>query len=414
MRNLRRLLASPMLVVLLGLLSACIVEMRPDHSMLIYVPPPGLPSSASEGRGTIPGTIPSAGGTIPGATDSPLLDLVSATTTALSATVPTNASVPLTGTVTPTNTAIPTSTVIPSVTLTVTATQTVSPTGSATARATDPTGTGTPGATPSGTTPGPTGTVSRTPSPIGTGTRASTPAPTAGATATTRATATMTPSRAATPTSTSQPTATATRTSTPTGGAPAPTATPIPGTVFLGRHSGFAENSNYIVVGEVLNGDSYPVFNVKVIGSFYDNNNNLVAAQESTTDFHQIEPELSSPFKLQVSNGSDNIDHYELTLIWDDVSIVDYEELTILSAEADHEGGEISGELRNEGSVSVQEIVVVVTLYGEEGDVVNVFRGTVDQAVLGANETTRYTIAIPTDLDFDRFEVQAQGALKLF
>lgn len=164
----------------------------------------------------------------------------------------------------------------------------------------------------------------------------------------------------------------------------------------------------------MLNGDTYPVFNVKVIGSFYDSNNNLVAAQEITTFFPQIEPELSSPFKLQVANSSGNIDHYDLTLTWDDVSVVDYEELAVVSSEENRDAGEISGDLRNDGSVSVQEIVVVVTLYSAEGEVVNVIQGTVDRPLLGANETTRYTIVLPPGVEYSRFEVQAQGALKLF
>jgi len=192
------------------------------------------------------------------------------------------------------------------------------------------------------------------------------------------------------------------------------TATPIPRTVFVGRNQGFVTDSTYVVVGEVLNGDSYPVFNVKVIGSFYDSNNNLVAAEESLTVFHQIEPELSSPFKIQVTNNGGNIDHYELTLTWDDVSIIDYEELTIERAEADEDAGKIVGELRNEGSVSVQDIAVVVTLYNDENNVVNVLSGMVDKAVLGTNEVASYEISVPPDVEFTRFEVQAQGALKLF
>jgi hypothetical protein len=201
---------------------------------------------------------------------------------------------------------------------------------------------------------------------------------------------------------------------TATAATPPPTATRIPSTVFLGRHQGFAADASYYVVGEVLNGDAYPVFNVKVIGSFYDSNNNLVAAQESTTFFPQIEPELSSPFKLQVANSSGNIDRYELTLTWDDISIIDYEELAVVSAEEDRTAGQIAGDLRNDGSVSVQEIVVVVTLYSAEGAVVNVVQGTVSQPVLGANETTPYTITLPPDVSYERFEVQAQGVLKLF
>jgi len=169
------------------------------------------------------------------------------------------------------------------------------------------------------------------------------------------------------------------------------------------------------VVGEVLNGESFPVFNVKVIGSFYDANGNLVGAQESVTNLVQIEPELSSPFKLAIAS-SGNISRYELTLVWDDISIIDFEELTVLSQEIRGEGQqEVFGELRNDGSVDVRDIVVVVTFYDESGTVVDTYQGTTSQPSVAPNGTVSYAIPITTpDLDYARFTVQAQGSLMLF
>jgi hypothetical protein len=175
-------------------------------------------------------------------------------------------------------------------------------------------------------------------------------------------------------------------------------------------------DSTYYVVGEVINGGRYPVFNVKVIGSFYDASGNLVGAQESVTELVQIEPELSSPFKLQVENSGGKISRYELTLIWDDISIIDYEELTVLSQETREEGQlDVFGEVRNEGSVTVKDIVVVVTFYDSSGTVVDVYRGSTAEPTLARDATTSYSIPIPrSDLTYDHFTVQAQGALQLF
>ncbi|MCB0110230.1 MAG: FxLYD domain-containing protein [Caldilineaceae bacterium] len=392
MKNLRTPIALGLFMLLLGTLAACIVESRPDRSMVIYIPPPVADSAGHPDlrimNGTIPGTIPQP--------IAPALLAEAQRALTVTATVTLSESVPLTGTVTPTVTehisATPpvTTTASPSGTLTPVATQDITPAPSGTALAT-----GCPVANPTGS-----------------GTRLVTPMPTSQATATTPASSTATTTR--TPTATRQPTATATRQATATPATPVATATPIPRTVFIGRNVGFVADSSYFVVGEVLNGDAYPVFNVKVIGSFYDSNNNLVAAQESVTVFHQIEPELSSPFRLQVSGNAGSIDHYELILVWDDVSVVDYEELTVESAEVDADAGVISGNLRNEGSVSVQDTAVVVTLYDDENNVVNVILGTVEKPVLGTGETTRYTIPLPPDVEFERIEVQAQGALKLF
>lgn len=389
MKNHRTWIAAVSLALLLGTLSACIVEMRPDRSMLIYVPPPVLQSAGRPDltvqQGTIPGTIPA-----------PLaLGLMEEAQRTLDATSPRNETATITSTMTVSITVTPTGTAVISGTRATTGT--AAPTSSANRRS---------------STPFPPSTLAPPANPTGSGTRMVTPFPTRQATATTRATATRSATRTAT--ATRSPTSTATRRATATPATPIATATPIPRTVFVGRNQGFLADASYFVVGEVLNGDSYPVFTVKVIGTFYDSNNNVVAAQESTTIFHQIEPELSSPFKLQVTNGASAIDHYELTLTWDDVSVIDYEELAVESTEVDDETGTITGELRNNGSVSVQNIAVVVTLYDDENDVVDVLSGTADKAVLGTDETTRYTIPLPAEIEFDRIEVQAQGALKLF
>ena len=171
----------------------------------------------------------------------------------------------------------------------------------------------------------------------------------------------------------------------------------------------------YYVVGEVMNGESFPVFNTKVIASFYDANNNLVGAQESVALLARIDTELSSPFKLSIPD-SGNIDHYELTLVWDEISIIDSQELTILSQEARTDDQlEIVGELRNDGSVTVSNIVVVVTFYDETGAVIDVYQGTVSKPDVARDETASYTITIPNaELDYDHFTVQAQGSLMLF
>lgn len=169
-------------------------------------------------------------------------------------------------------------------------------------------------------------------------------------------------------------------------------------------------------MGEVLNGMNFPVFNVRVIGSFFDSSNNLVGAQETLTLLPRIATELSSPFKLQANNSAGNIDHYELTLAWDDISIVDQQELTINSQQERKDGGlTIVGELQNGGSVSVKDVVVVVTFYNDAGEVMDVYQGSVNKSTLAPEETAEYTIPITrTDLSYTRFTVQAQGALQLF
>ena len=388
------LLMGSITALLLFVLAGCIVDYRPDGDIYIDFPPftqgtiPPATTSALTTKVTATAVLTDAPGTIPPIT------ITSTPIITIPTTMPT--AVPITLTPPITSTVPITATVVPSGTKAATTATSTAAVGTATLVATAPT------AQPTGNT--------ATPTPSGTLTRATTPSPTA------------TPSRTATTTPTRTPTGTPTRAATVTPTATAPSATPaatptaIPGTVFLGSHQGFVSDGSYVVVGEVLNGEPFPVFNVKVIGSFYDSSGNLVAAQESLVDLAQIEPELSSPVKLQVDNSGGSISRYELTLVWDEISIVDYEELTILSQEARTDGGlTVVGELRNDGSVTVKDIVTVVTFYDSAGQVVDVYRGTVSSSTLQPNETAAYTIAVPnSDLAYDHFSVQAQGALQLF
>lgn len=390
--------------LLLFSLAGCIVDFRPDGDIYVDFPPYNQ------------GTIPSR------AIGEPPMMTATATITTAPGTIP-----PITVTVAPTVT--PPTTLTPPVTATVTVTATLAPTSTQPTMVAPPRATGsqTPTFVPTAPTAPPTSGTAAAPTTQPTGspgaptapqtpTRALTPSATA-----TRA-ATATPSRTFTPSPTRTPTGTPTRAATPTPTVTATAATPpatptaIPDTVFLGSHQGFATDASYMVVGEVINGESFPVFNVKVIGSFYDSSGNLVAAQESMADLAQIEPELSSPVKLQVANSGGSISRYELTLVWDEISIVDYEELTILSQEVRTDSGlAVVGELRNDGSVTVKEIVTVVTFYDSAGQVVEVAQGTVSSSTLAPNATASYTIQVPNpDLAYDHFIVQAQGALQLF
>lgn len=400
---------------LLFLVAGCVIQVRPDGGLRIDLPPmipvtliangPLTPTVPVTATATLTGTPVMTGTVTPTATQP------TTATPTLIATAPTSATTPITATATTTATApaTATATVTATATITTTGTPPMTPTGVMTATGTPGTpvtGTPQPGTPPPGTrTVMPT---AATPTPTATTARSATPTPTRVGTGTPGAPITGTPTGGATGTVTVTP-------GTPTPATPPATPTAIPGTVFLSNHRGYAADGVYYVVGEVMNGESFPVFNTKVIASFYDASNNLVGAQESVTLLARIDTELSSPFKLAIPD-SGNIDHYELTLVWDEISIIDSQELTILSQEARTEGQlEIVGELRNDGSVTVGNVVVVVTFYDETGAVIDVYQGTVSKSDIARDETAGYTITIPhAELDYDHFTVQAQGSLMLF
>lgn len=413
---------------LLFLVAGCVIQVRPDGGLRIDLPPmlPVTLIGNTPNTTTMPVSAPLAATVA--LTMTPIMTVTGTPTGTITATATATTSLTATATVTATTPVTPTATVTGTATATATATLTttgtppLTPTGTITVtRTAQPPGT--PPLTPpstitaTGTPALPTGTpLTRTPpAPLPPGTQ--TPAPTGSVfpapTTTATRSATVTPTRPiGTPTVTPTRAFTTTPPTTPT---PRPTPTAIPAALFLGSHRGYEANGVYTVVGEVINNVGYPVFNTKVIASFYDANGSLIGAQETVTLLTRIGIELSSPFKLSIPS-SGNINRYELTLVWDDISIIDNQELTILSQETRTDGQlEIFGELRNDGSVGVNNIVVVATFYDAAGAVVDVYQGTVSKADLASDETTSYSIVVPDPaIPYDRFIVQAQGALVLY
>lgn len=167
----------------------------------------------------------------------------------------------------------------------------------------------------------------------------------------------------------------------------------------------------------MINGASAAVYNVRIIGTFYDAANNTVAAAESVAILPMTEIELPNPFKLHLTSAP-AFSRYELNLVWDDFSIITYYPLSVLSQDAEEdkeaETLKVVGEIHNDSASPVENIVLEVTFYDADGQVVNVYTGAPDESALAPDQTSAYTIDVPDPgISFKRFWVQAQGALAL-
>jgi hypothetical protein len=204
-----------------------------------------------------------------------------------------------------------------------------------------------------------------------------------------------------TPTVTPAPTLTATVTPpatppvspTPTVIAPTPTP-PLPPTVVLRTHRTFVQGSDRIVVGEVVNGSNASVFDVRIIATFYDGEGQLVGAQETVTLLTATQPRQTNPFRLVLTNAPAVIDRYELSLFWNEISIVEFERASIVGEDVDEgeAGLEIRGELRNDHAQALRDLRVVAAFYDENGHILDVFVGQSDSTQLDPEATTPYLI----------------------
>lgn len=161
-----------------------------------------------------------------------------------------------------------------------------------------------------------------------------------------------------------------------------------------------------------MNGGPVPVYSVRVVATFFNAADQLLAAQESFVFLPQTSVTQANPFKIQLTNAPANIDHYELNLNWDEISVAEYDRVTIVREETSNETGvEIFGELRNDHPSDLRNIVVVATFYDESGQVLDVYQGTVEQTNLAPGETTQFRVSTGADLSYASFLVQTQGLI---
>ena len=244
-----------------------------------------------------------------------------------------------------------------------------------------------------------------------------TPTPSPAPTATPTATPTGTPTQATPqPTSTATPTplltATATATVTPT-----PTRTPIPSAVFVRSHSSYAQNAQFVVVGELVNGGAFDVFAVIVHGRFFDSAGLLIATAQAPAAFAKIEIERPAPFRMIADVDPGAVNRYELRITSDETSIVEYLEPEVSDVAMVERDGRttVVGELYNGHEMALSSIVVAVAFYDEDGEVVDVAETVLAEESISPGAVLPFEILLPdAGRVYSRLRVLAQGKVSLF
>lgn len=166
------------------------------------------------------------------------------------------------------------------------------------------------------------------------------------------------------------------------------------------------------MVGEAVNGGAFPVHSLKVIATFYDSGNRLIGAQEAMAALPQTQPTQANPFKLQLANVPGDVNRYDLALTWDEISIAEYDRLTITREEVRQENGvEILGDLRNDHPVELRNIVVAVTFYDASGQVLDVAVGSAAATSLPPGGTTTFSVRLTRSIEYAGYLVQTQGMI---
>ncbi|NJN93604.1 MAG: hypothetical protein HC875_05660 [Anaerolineales bacterium] len=222
-------------------------------------------------------------------------------------------------------------------------------------------------------------------------------------------------SHPSTSTSTPIPTPTATYVPNPSAN-PTPTVTPIPETPGWSFARVRAYDNQYegglILYGEMVNDTGAPQEIAYITGTFYDNQGQLIADSDSTTEYWPIEiipPGGRTPFELAV-NGIQAAANFKL---WANSTTAgqsprqDFNFDGVEQWQAD-EAYCLTGQLQNPGGNLDNYLVITVVLYDSQGDVVN-FGETYESALEGG-ETLDFEICIePPNQNAARHELYAWG-----
>lgn len=237
------------------------------------------------------------------------------------------------------------------------------------------------------------------------------------------------------PTSTPVPTATPVPTNTPEPTAtpePEPTATPEPeptatkestgpetpgdmekGLVIL-SHTGFVDDSDTPhIVGEVYNNDEANMEYIVIKASLYDADGNFLVEEETYAYVDILRPGEKSPFELTLWDPPEGLDTYKLSVTGDKTSdepIVGLEFVQYYDNMEDDGDWTMIGEVANNGDQVASYVQIIVTLYNEAGEVVDVGFTTAERSLMRPDSISPFEIYVgDVHGDPTRYEIVVYG-----
>jgi hypothetical protein len=148
------------------------------------------------------------------------------------------------------------------------------------------------------------------------------------------------------------------------------------GDVTIVSHSSFYTSLNTLyIVGEVENTGDVSTEFTKVTATLYDSEDAVIDTTVGYATLDILPPGRKSPFYIMIleDDGALDVDHYSLTVSWSDADEEKESVLEILSSSSDTDALDflhVTGEIKNTGSATANEVMVSATFYDSEGTVV--------------------------------------------
>lgn len=159
----------------------------------------------------------------------------------------------------------------------------------------------------------------------------------------------------------------------------------------------FSDDGSLHIVGELKNNFDVPVNQVKIDASLFSNGI-LVDTIKQTPMLNTIMPEMRNPFEIIVSKEiAKDIDEYSLSTSY---HVTEPKEQVIDITTSDFSRDKfnnlvITGTVANKGEITANTVVVVATLYDENGNVAAVSKTHVEPDYLRANDESFFFVPLP-------------------
>ena len=159
----------------------------------------------------------------------------------------------------------------------------------------------------------------------------------------------------------------------------------------------FSDDGSLHIVGELKNNFDVPVNQVKIDAALFSNGI-LVDTIKQTPMLNTIMPEMRNPFEIIVSKEiAKDIDEYSLSTSY---HVTEPKEQVIDITTSDFSRDKfnnlvITGTVANKGEITANTVVVVATLYDENGNVAAVSKTHVEPDYLRANDESFFFVPLP-------------------
>ncbi len=156
------------------------------------------------------------------------------------------------------------------------------------------------------------------------------------------------------------------------------------------------DDESYHIVGEIQNNIEYPLNQINVFATLYDENNNVVTTKETSSLVNTIMPDMRGPFDFIFTDiNPDQIKSYSLDL---DYSISEPKgqviDITSELSRDNHNNLIISGTVENKGDITANTVAIIATLYDRNGNVVAVSRIHPEPDYLSSEEDTFFVVSV--------------------